>query len=80
MSLLKWSTILLYWLWLAIRNAHDNRKQHDWRLGVQILINMAVILLIVMEDREMFVQMVSRIADGVAWLVNWIREMINARA
>lgn len=80
MEIAKWSMILLYWLWLAIRNAHDNRKQHDWRLGVQILINMAVILLIIMDDRGMFVQMVGRIADGVAWFVNWIRGLISARA
>lgn len=66
MSLLKWSMILLYWLWLAIRNAHS--KQRDWRLVVQILINMAVILLIIMEDRAMFVQMLGRLADFTGWL------------
>lgn len=75
MSLLKWSMIFLYWLWLLIRNMRG--KQHDWRLVVQILINFAVILLIVMEDREAFLQMTARIADGVAWLVNWARGMIN---
>lgn len=63
MELLKWSMILLYWLWLANRNVHTRQK--DWRLVIQILINAAVILLIIMEDREHFVQLVSQVSSFI---------------
>lgn len=62
MALFKWSMIFFYWVWLAIRNAHDNKKLHDWRLGIQILINITVIMCIVMEDRASFIDMVKQIA------------------
>lgn len=77
MTLLKWSTIFFYWLWLAIRNAHDNRKLHDWRLGIQIIINLVVIIVIIMEDGNSFLQMVKGISNGCITSYNWIRGVID---
>lgn len=63
MELVKWSTILLYWIWLDIRNISDNHKRHEWKLFVQILINTAVILIIIMENRENFIRLMSYIGE-----------------
>lgn len=49
MEQVKWSLILLYWVWLANRNMRS--KNRDWRLYVQIVINLAVIAVLVIERR-----------------------------
>lgn len=47
--MIKWLTILIYWLWLEYRNTSAYKSSQDWKLLVQIVINWVVILAIVVE-------------------------------
>lgn len=51
MSKVKWTLILMYWLWLDYRNIHACQS-HDWRLWIQITINTLVILSLVLEKTK----------------------------
>lgn len=50
MKTLKWWLILLYWVWLGYRNYVACKPKFDWRLAIQTLINMFVILALILEE------------------------------
>lgn len=61
MEFIKWLAILIYWIWLDIRNSREYNKRHDWKLIVQIIINTAVIIIIIIEGRESLIRLLVSI-------------------
>ena len=57
MEFIKWLAILIYWIWLDIRNSREYSKRHDWKLIVQIIINTAVIAIIIIEGHESLIRL-----------------------
>lgn len=50
MQEIKWWLILSYWVWLGYRNFISCKPKFDWRLNIQTLINLLVILALILEE------------------------------
>lgn len=49
-QIVKWFFIILYWIWLDIRNVFSYNSTKDWKLIIQIAINTIVIFILVIEE------------------------------